>query len=404
MNKNIKINKNKLLFWLVVIDILFLPYFRLVVIPYSYFIILYWVIKNYNRIVKCKETKAIFICMLLMLMSTLYGNIVNSEYGVMSDNLKRLIQYYFVFGYYYFFKIFFEKYQVNLKRILILFVLVFAIIFNSNTSLFGQITQIWNSGNSYNEAMIIDSEYSGVFRYNFIWTDPNNIAYAITGIIIFLFMFTSLGLGEKICLIIINIYILISCMSSGGWINFAISYFAYLLYTFSIKNHLRKNVSFKNILIFVIVISMIIIFSNNIADFLQSDLVSNASDRFGNNENTRSEIWLRILNGENIFKRIFLGKGSEIYINGISRATHSGHLYWIYGYGFISYCILMKNFFYINKKELYLYIPLISFFLCFTMNTMIGEQKLFIIMILIVTYLKKEGSINEKGKYHYSNL
>ena len=62
MNKNIKINKNKLLFWLVVIDILFLPYFRLVVIPYSYFIILYWVIKNYNRIVKCKETKAIFIC------------------------------------------------------------------------------------------------------------------------------------------------------------------------------------------------------------------------------------------------------------------------------------------------------------------------------------------------------
>ena len=126
--------------------------------------------------------------------------------------------------------------------------------------------------------------------------------------------------------------------------------------------------------------------------------------RFGSNENTRTEIWLKILTGENIFRRILLGKGAEIYINGISRATHSGHLYWIYAYGFVSYIIFIKIFFYLKKVKLYYYIPIISFFLCFTMNTMIGEQKLLIIFVLIVTYLKRGDVNNETGKYYCSNI
>lgn len=407
MNKKFLISKNKLLFWLVLIDIFFLPYFKLVVIPYSYFIIFYWFLKNYKKITRYNETKIILICMLLMLISTFLGNIINIGHGVLFDNIKRLIQYYFGFGYYYFFRVYFDKYQVDLKKILIfftLFVLIFAVIFNSNSALFAQITKFWNPGNSYNEIMITGSEYAGVFRYNFIWTDPNNIAYAITGIIIFLFMFTSIGLGEKLFLAVINVYVLISCMSSGGWIAFFSSYGLYFFYLLLNRRKIQKKISLKNILLFTIVIILIIAFSNNIINFLQSDLVANASDRFGNNENTRTEIWSRILNSESIFKHIFLGKGSEMYINGVSRAAHSGHLYWIYAYGFISYYIFMKIFFYIDRRNLYLYIPIISFFFCFTMNTMIGEQKLFIILILFITYLKKGCDINEKGKRNSSNL
>ena len=78
----------------------------------------------------------------------------------------------------------------------------------------------------------------------------------------------------------------------------------------------------------------------------------------------------------------------------------------IYAYGFISYAIFMRMFFYISKKlkSLYLYIPMISFFLCFTMNTMIGEQKLFIIFVLIGIILKKEAITNEKSFSNRSNL
>lgn len=152
---------------------------------------------------------------------------------------------------------------------------------------------------------------------------------------------------------------------------------------------------------------IVILFSlKYIKVFFNSDLVLNASERFKDNDNTRTEIWMKILTGESIFKHLILGKGSEIYINGVSRATHSGHLYWIYAYGFISYLIIMRMFFYITKKlkSSYLYIPMISFFLCFTMNTMVGEQKLFIIFVLIGIILKKEESVNEKSISNRSNI
>ena len=97
-----------------------------------------------------------------MLLSTIFGSIINYEFGVIGDNLKRLIQYYFVFGYYYFFKTIFLNYEIDLKKVFIafaIFVLIFALIFNSSTSIFAQITKVWNSGNSYNNVMIADSEY-----------------------------------------------------------------------------------------------------------------------------------------------------------------------------------------------------------------------------------------------------
>ena len=280
MRTKIKFNKNKLLFWLTIIDILFLPYFKLVVIPFSYFLIMYWVLKNYVLIMKYKETKLILLCMLLMLLSTIFGSIINYEFGVIGDNLKRLIQYYFVFGYYYFFKTIFLNYEMDLKKVFIVFavfVLIFALIFNSSTSTFAQITKVWNAGNSYNNVMIADSEYSGVFRYNFIWTDPNNIAYAITGIILFIFMFTSISLGTKICLIFLNIYVLISCMSSGGWFNFIISYVLYFLYSMFHKKNIKKKINLRSILIFGVVILFIVCSLDNLSNFLQSDLVANAS-------------------------------------------------------------------------------------------------------------------------------
>ena len=81
--------------------------------------------------------------------------------------------------------------------------LLLALLFNSNVSLFGRVVTFWNSGNAYANAFIENSVFSGVFRYSFIWTDPNNIAYVITGIIAVIFLLTNIGLGEKIILILI---------------------------------------------------------------------------------------------------------------------------------------------------------------------------------------------------------
>ena len=109
------IDKEQFLLALVIVDILLFPYFNLVVVPMSYVIILIWVWNNRRQILEDWEIKPILLCMGLMLVSTAWGCVVNSEYGVIGNNIKRLIQYYFVFGYYFFFKYSFNRKKINIK-------------------------------------------------------------------------------------------------------------------------------------------------------------------------------------------------------------------------------------------------------------------------------------------------
>lgn len=398
------LDNQKFLFWAIVIDIFFLPYFNIIVIPLSYFLILIWVLNHYREIMSDWESRMVFVCMVLMFISTIWGSLDNYVYGVVGDNIKRLIQYYFVFGYYFFFKFYLKKNKVDLKKIFwffVVFVVALALIFQSNISLFVRLSSIWNKGNAYNVEMVENADWGYTNRYNFIWTDTNNIAYAITGIIMMLLIFCITSLGEKLLLFALNVFVLFCCMSSGGWIGFAVSWSLYLLYAIHNGRLFSRYVDRKSLIISIIVLGIFVFFISKgyLSTFLQSDLVSAAMDRLENNEESRTDIWMRILNDESIIKYLLIGKGSELYINGRSRAAHSGHLYWIYAYGFISYFIFMRKFFWIGITNLKRYIPLISFFLCFTMNTMVGEQKLFIILILLICYLREvdedNGEISE---------
>lgn len=388
-------------FWLIVIDILFLPYFNVVVIPLSYFVILIWIIKHYHQIMREDEIKIILLCMLLMFISTILGTVANFPYGVLGDNFKRLIQYYFAFGYYFFFKDYLSKNKIDLKNVLwffVIFVVLLAIVFQSDLSLFVRISTIWNKGNAYNTSMIQNAIFGYTNRYNFIWTDTNNIAYAITGVVMFMLIFCKTTLGEKILLFMFNVFVLFCCMSSGGWIGFAISWALYIFYEIFSGRLFFRYTSKKSIIITLIVIIAICIciFQGYLSTLLNSDLVNAAMERLKNNEESRTAIWMRILQRESIFKYVLWGQGSEIYINGLAVATHSGHLYWIYAYGFISYIIFIQKFFWLGLKKIKRYIPLISFFLCFTMNTMVGEQKLLIILILFICYFREVGKVDEK--------
>lgn len=406
-----QIDKNKLLLLVVVIDILLLPYFNLLVMPMSCIIILFWIFFHKQEILSDSEVKWILLCMSLMLISTIFGCVINSEYGIIGDNIKRLIQYYFAFGYYFFFKYMFNEKKINLKILLwcfIIFVLTLGIIYQINISAFVNITSIWNKGNAYNSAMVSNVLFGYTNRYNFIWTDANNIAYALTGVIMFLLIYFKTSVIEKIALFVINIYILVLCMSSGGWIGWGISWIIYIVYAILSRTLISRYITKKQLAFsFIGIIAIILaLYSGVFSSFANSDIVSAAVDRFQNNEESRTQIWLRILRGDSIFKYFLLGKGSEIIVNGINRATHSGHLYWIYAYGFVSYVILIKKMFWPGIRNIKGFIPLISFFLCFTMNTMVGEQKLFIILIMIICYVRKEyrSSAGYFSEHNYTSI
>ncbi len=395
--------------WLVLTDILLLPYFNIIVMPLSSFYILWWLFSRYRTISYDIEFRSILVCVGLMTFSTCFGTVVNLQYGVTGDNIKRLIQYILAFGYYLYFKTWFSVHRVNLKKVLwcfVIFVLALGVIFQLNKSAFVSLTSMWNKGNAYNSSMLISYSFTVSYRYNFIWTDPNNIAYAITGVIMFMLLVCDTSLGEKIILFAVNVYILVLSMSSGGWIGFAISWFLYFIYAIQKKKSITNKISRKRLLfnIGIFAIVGLILLSGVLSSVLELDIVDAAIDRFENNENSRMEIWLRILRGDNILKYSIFGKGSELIIDGVSRAAHNGHIYWIYAFGFISYFIFMKKFFYLGTRNLERYIPMISFFLCFTMNTMVGEQKLLVLLIIIACYFKGDATYGEFSKSYNTGV
>lgn len=394
MMKNTSLNDD-FVFWFILVDIFLLPYFNIVVIPISFFVILFWVITNRSIVKYSLDYNEIVICTIFMLVSTIWGSVLNSEYGVVGDNIKRLLQYSISFEYLFFFRYYFSKHRPKMKKILycfIIFVVSLAVLFQMNPTVYSSICSLWNKGNSYIASSFLDSvSYGYTLRYGFIWTDQNNIAYALTGIIMFILILFKNDFVEIILLFTANVYVLFCSMSSGGWINFAISWICYFLYKIVTIKRPSFIVSRKTFYgtILIIVVLFVLIDSGILSQFFDSDLVKDAMERLENNENSRTEIWLRILQEESIFLHTLIGNGSTLIINGVSRAAHSGHLYWIYAYGFISYIIFMKKFFWFGIRKIWKYIPVISFFLCFTMNTMVGEQKLLLIYILIVAYLRE---------------
>jgi len=403
--KSIINSKGFLIF--VILDVLFFPYLHIVVFPLSGIFILLWSFTNVSIIKSSSFYNAILICVLIMIFSTIFGCVYNSSYGVASDNIKRLIQYTIAFLYFFYFTWALDIYRLNVKRIMIIFVLfvvVFAVLFQTNLSVYSKITVFFNKGNTYNQSM--GTDIWSTFRFNFIWTDPNNIAYAISGIVFFLVTCFDCKLYEKIILFISNLFILVSSMSSGGWITFGICLIFYSLFEIFKKKKMinRFNVTalFLN---FVAIVTIILLFYNGVFDkILQSEIVQAALDRLENNEESRTEIWLRILNGDNIFKYILWGKGDTLIVNGVKRAAHSGHLYWVYAYGFVSYFIFIKAYFYLGFKNVWRYITIIPFFLCFTMNTMVGEQKLLLLFIFIICYLRRLPNESRIGQFNNTCL
>lgn len=223
-----------LVFWFVLIDIFLLPYFNVIVIPISFFIIIVWAIKNRRIVKSSKDYNELLICTILMTVSTIWGAVVNYGFGVTSDNIKRLLQYAISFEYLYFFRYYFSRHHPKLKRLLyifIVFVVILAVLFQANPTIYSTICSFFNKGNAYIASSFLENiHYGYTLRYGFIWTDQNNIAYALTGIIMFILITSEHNLAETVILFAANIFVLVCSMSSGGWIGFVISWVLYLIY------------------------------------------------------------------------------------------------------------------------------------------------------------------------------
>lgn len=324
------------------------------------------------------------------------------------ENIKLTILFSYIFLCFFLFKNIFDTNAIRLEKVFSVFfgfVLITAIAYLYNKDMYRDVVvNIWNTRSGGTFASSYD--YLEGYRFSFIWTDPNNIAYMISAVFFFSLTFLNFSLVRNFFILIIVLVTLITSMSRGGALAFLVTSSFFLLFSAG-KIKLNNKTNNKNKLtpIFFAVIlllfcAFLLFFGTDALTVIYDlDAFNESMDRLSSDDDTRLEKWISYLKiwGEGqIFFNIFTGWGAGSIIDGKSVSPHNGHFFWIMNYGFISYVILILFIFQINlNKGLKYYVWILPFLVGFSLNVMIGEAKLFVIYALMLSYANsKTNSIN----------
>ncbi len=391
MEYQVKKNRNieEIMFLFIVIDILFLPYFTLMTVSYSVPIVWLWAIYNHKILFRGREGKIILAAILIMFVSTCINPIYSSTVVLettFSTSVKRLIQYITLFFLLIFFKEIFKKYNKNIDKILLIFLLyvfVLSCLFFLFPYKYGTLKLAINPSDNHTRRFL---QGILVYRFNFLWTDPNNVAYAVTGIEIYLLLRGKLSTLKKFFVLASSMFIILATASAGGIVSFIVGNFLLFLSVIFNNSSLTVKVKINTLLIgfFLIVLSVIILFQTNMFESIVIPMVTKFQNRMAVYQTSNNITGGRLDDFKHsiaIMSPIFLfiGSGHEGF------TTEIGHLYLIGMYGAIAYVCYMNIFFgrFGNQKRRD-YVWIVPFFIGFTMNICIGEYKWLAIYLLLL--------------------
>lgn len=383
--------QDRLFFWFCLVDMLFLPYFPLITVAYSMPVVYFWWMLRRKSVQKQAEYKLVMLAIVLILLTTIISYILYP--ANIKDNTVYLLEMSAVFLYYIMFKYYVDRYNVDIEKWLFAFVLfvgMFAVLYNIDRALYQSVKFIWNSRMS---TVWSTTVFNG-FRFGFIWMDENNIAYMINTIAFFLIVSKRLSVLQKFIVFGINLLVVVSTMSSGGRISLILVWGAYLVYVLThirvIRNPFKRYVRLSTLLSVLLVVVLIFVsLQYVIPRFSNSTIYLESQERTSENSmDSRLQIWTSVAEGAKWWQCVFWGSGGRTMVAGVPRAPHNGHFYWILSYGMIVYYIYIYIFFRKRKGVSYKnWVAILPFFLGFSINTMIGEPKVNEIIAVLVAYM-----------------
>lgn len=379
---------DKFVFWACIIDTMFLPSVWFISIPYTMPLIFYWASKRQYYLNGQKEFKLFKFMLVLMFFSTLLGLILNSEY--IYKNIVYIILFTTMFLYYFLYKYYISRYNFSAKTPLLFlmsFIVILAILFNIDKSLYQNFKVFWNPRSNISINAAAFDNFQG-YRYSFIYWDPNNVAYLMNAIVLYLFLNERTNLFVKVVAFFSLLFVLISCMSNGGFITLGISIAIYVIIISRdfFKSRINFRISPILFLMFVSSVALIAYIIPKIPDFQETVVAIESKERLESNSgDSRIRIWEELIDNVNFIEYVIIGKGGTTIVKGGEFAPHNGHFYWILGYGFISYYIFMYLIFRKRKiTPIKNYVWIIILLFGFTVNVMLGEIKLMGVFLLMI--------------------
>ncbi len=400
----------KFLFYFAVFDVLFFPYVSSIATTYTQILAFGWFVvkacssKAYeiDRRDKHLYVGLLFLIIACTATSIFFIPIKYTDIGL-RENILRAIQILSSFGYLFLFTYGLQRVSIHWISILwgmIIYVVLWGAIYVNNFSLFLSLKQFFNSHDSIMSFYKTDADY--IYRFSFIWTDPNNISYAICSTYIFLITWGQSKLIYEILGLFAVFFICVISMSTGGFVSLLICVLA--LFAKIVQRSKVKGNSLSAIYFLITILIVGVLIYGLIYYFLPESAVNSALSRFSNKglDTSRLDIWSKLFADKLDYLPIFLfyGTGYQVYVSGEPFNVHNGHFLLIFAYGILGYlCYMLLLFRKPHFVSIEKYLFMLPFFLGFTINTFIGEAKAIALVMLLIALMRTNGNqLNKLGK------
>lgn len=398
-----KLNTEKSLFskslpLLILIDILILPYFPIFIIPFSLPIVIILNLLTVKQSLREEYFSLFLIVTVMISISILIGLFTYDRSEYLLENLKRGLQLITTFSYFFYYRYILKNIDISFKSVFFVFVIYFtvlSILFMINPNYLVDLKMLIYKSSANR---IEDIFYN--YRFSYMFTDPNTAGYLYAIVVIFMLYNMNLKLVEKLVTILSVPINLIAIQSNALLLIFL------MILGFEIINFIiyKKRVSKTQII--TVGISLIIIYTlfahykttiTPYLDYFFNRIQNVSSD---NKEGRLDRYILTIKN----FTPYLWGEGYILLINGNVFKPHSDHFRMIYSYGIIAYLGIMK-FFFNNMFKGKRYFFLIPAIVAFSINTLIDEQKLLALFLILLSYnliVDKKNMLGEKNEKNIS--
>lgn len=402
-NLKLRYRFNDYLLAFIFIDILLFPNFPLFVMPISLPVVIGAIVLKKVRIKLDKELLVYLILSFLVLTSVILSFLQSPQYlgtmNVWMENIKRAFQLLTAFSYYFILKNSLNNTSISIKKILfsfMMFYIILGIVASLNIGIYFRILDLMGINNPFvSDWFLVQQDER--YRYSYLFIDPNNAAYALQMVAFYMLLNESLKPLEKIFIYVTIFLSIIFSMSTGSILS------AVIFFTLFIVSKLKKvsnyRTSFNNILKYTISYSFAILIVGISVYFLK-DMFSNITEYSlnrisGNTDGGRLAKYTYMFSDKipNL-----IGEGYVQIRNGNFFRPHSDHLRFLYSYGILAYLISL---WFIFRKAIFdsRFLFVIPGFMAYSINTLIDEQKVLIILLLLVAYTNQLTKKRDKGLY-----
>lgn len=387
---------DKAVFAIVVLDLMFFPYIRVISASLSMLILPLWFMLRGRTILNDLDFKLCALAFLIAAYSFLFAFAAYSDGFVRRDGTHgsafsmapNTVILLYMLMYFIFFKSIVARYQLSIHKYLMAyfcFVLTLALVFYYDPSLYFKVRSFWTM---YDNIIEVSQLENAMFRFTGTLSEPNNLAAIICAIMAYILFFCEQKYSGKLITIVSCSLIVIATMSASGL--FVLSAILFILFFAEISNG-RKS---RNTLVLKVfsVLSILVVAIFSFFYLQETDIGKISTERISSNSmDSRFQIWADNFDLEKVLLSFLWGDGGLVIIDGREINPHNGHLHLIYSYGLVFYILFICLFFSSWIKAPFsigsaaLFIPIA---VCFTINVGIYELRFAGLIALLIAYHK----------------